>query len=431
MNLRTAAATLVLALVNGAAVASLAGDGPEAFTPGSLLVLSAPGGAVAAFDPGGQALPAPVTGLADPVDLAFAPDGTLFISDRGPDAVLVYDAGNHLLEMLGAGAGMVDVAGLAFGPAGHLFVASTGTDRVCAFDRDGVLVQQIGAASGLSAPWGLAFGADGRLYVASSASDRVLAFDPLGTLAGEIGAGSGLVEPHGLAFGPDGRLYVASHGSGRVLVFGADGGLAESWGEGGELVDPDALAFGPDGLLYVSSAGRDEVVVYAAGGLPVATLSDVTGAGGLAFAPSVFQASVKGTLQRPGEARRKVKEQALISVSPGLATVSVRLADPDGDLAATFGSDTLVLPGFWASGDPAGKQRAFAGEQVAPAASLGGLFGPRGLASIQVDAIGQASESPVGGVPGFQLKKLSGLVEQGAPEGVFRGRFQATKTTAP
>jgi len=433
MNLRTTAVTVVLALVNAAAVASLSSPVPEPFAPGTLLVLERGDGAVAAFDTEGLALPQPVTGLTDPVELAFAADGTLWITDRGPDAVLVRDAANQHLGSLGEEAGLQDVAGLAFGPAGHLYVASQGTDRIAVFDRAGTLLRLIGEGSGLLAPWGLAFGAEGRLYVASEGSDSVLVFDTAGTLLAEWGVDSGLSQPRGLAFGPEGRLHVASYGSDEVFVLDAQGEAEDVWGGPGQLDGPTSLAFGPDGRLHVSCADGGEVAILDADGEVVSLLAPLAAPSGLAFAPSVFSTQIKGTLQRPGESRLKVKASALISVSPGLGQVSVRLLDADGALAATFGSDSFTLPGFWASGDLHSKRRAFAGEQVAPAAALGGLFGVRGLSALHLDAFGKAEgtfdASP--DTPWFTLRRIAGRLDQAAPEGVFGGGFKSSKLLAP
>src|SRR5262245_56528110 len=136
MNTRLATAAAALAAFQIAVLAAEGGgEAPELFEAGTPVAAVANG--LVAWTPEGDALPQPLTGLSGAVDLCFAPDGLLFVSDEGADAVLRCDAGGALLGSLGAGTPLAEPAGLALGPGGSLYVASRGTDSVLVFDAEG------------------------------------------------------------------------------------------------------------------------------------------------------------------------------------------------------------------------------------------------------------------------------------------------------
>jgi streptogramin lyase len=416
MNTRTAAAVAALATLQAVAIASLDDLEPEPFQAGTLLV--AAGDAVTAFAPDGADLPQPVTGLQSAVDLCFAPDGALLVSDDVAEAVMRRDAAGTYLGSLAAGAALSDPAGLALGAGGELFVASRGTGTVVVFDAGGAFARDFGAGL-LDQPWGLAFDGAGRLHVASSGAGEVVVFDPSGAAVDVLGAGA-LDDPRGLAFGRDGRLYVACHAADEVAVFDAQGVPSGALDGDGQLAGPVGLAFGPDELLYVSQPGLARVAVLDADGALVATLQDASlgAAAGLAFAPQYASATLKGTLQRPGSPREKLKSKALLGLRPGALPVTLLPLDASDGLAELLG-EAGVFPGL--SLPAGGDARAFAGLQAGPAAAQ------RGFAALQLDLKLDAADAPTGAAPGWRVRKASGPLHVATPDGLIEADLKGGK----
>ena len=232
-------------------------------------------------------------GLVTPYEVAFGPDGHIYISGQGSDNVLRYNGSTlaFMDEFVASNSGGLSTAkGMAFGPDGHLYVASYDTNEVLRYDgSNGSFLGAFVTAGlgGLSGPGDLLFGPDGNLYVGGSLSHNVLRYDALtGALVDEFVAAwdGGLNRPLGMAFGPDGHLYIADAPNDRILQFdGSNGGYRSDFvfsGNGG-LNYATGVTFGPDGDLYVSSFDSDEVLRFdGASGLFRGTQVTV-GSGGL------------------------------------------------------------------------------------------------------------------------------------------------------
>jgi len=188
-----------------------------------------------------------------PNDLAFGPDGALYMTDSGvrvqdllecgqirPDyAMLPMDGRVYRIDIARREAVKLDSAlrfanGLAFGRDGDLYVAETLTGWVYRYAlADGGVagraefanVVQRGAPTGFQGPDGCKFGADGHLYVAVFGQGHVADVAPDGAVVRRIWTAGAL--PTNLAFGPGGdrRIYVTEDEYGAVEVFdvGVDG----------------------------------------------------------------------------------------------------------------------------------------------------------------------------------------------------------------
>jgi DNA-binding beta-propeller fold protein YncE len=188
-------------------------------------------------------------GLAHPFDVAFGPDGNLYVPSQdtsivgryhGPKASAgapgtpmdhppalrdyppdTFHPGTFVPSARHVPTGLEEVRHALFGPDGHLYVADRNANRVKRYDGvTGELLGELGDDR-LGKPVHLLFRDDATLLVGSREGDAVLALDPVSGRLGvliEPGAG-GLREPAGLAFGADGMLYVASRGSRQVLRF--------------------------------------------------------------------------------------------------------------------------------------------------------------------------------------------------------------------
>lgn len=224
-----------------------------------------------------------------PVGLSIAPDGRVFVPDTHYHRILVYDPdGNELQRFgrFGTGPGeFVYPTDIAFAPDGSLYVSEYGTnDRIQIFTPEGVPVRAFGRfgreEGAFARPQSIALSADrAELYVADTCNHRIAvhALDGthLRTLAG-AGTGPGrLSYPHGLELLPDGTLLVSEIGTDRVQRLDAlTGASLGVWGgsgfERGLLRTPWGVASDGETLLVLDS-GNARVQI---GPLPEARSSD-------------------------------------------------------------------------------------------------------------------------------------------------------------
>ncbi len=274
-------------------------DGPD----GDVYVSTLSGSAVYRYDAYGNPLPAPgqvgadfVTpgsgGLSAARDIAFGPDGFLYVASEGTSSVLRYDpvTGAPAGTFLASGAGGLEgVRGLLF-KNGYLYVTSAGTtttgagvNSVLRFDAttgapagvsgqpgDAVFISS--GSGGLANPSRIVFGPDGNAYIASTASSSNAVLRYGGTTGAFINAfvpsgSAGLDGPIGMVFRPDGYLYVVGWRSNSVLRYqasnGAFVGTVVPSGSGG-VSSPIDLLFDANGNLLVTSRSTDQVLRYGA-----------------------------------------------------------------------------------------------------------------------------------------------------------------------
>jgi len=181
-------------------------------------------------------------------DLAFAPDGDLYLTDSGvlldeiaPGGQLnpnyrnmTYDGRIYRVDVRTAAVevidrGMMFTNGIAFGPSGDLYVAETLTGIIYRYRcRDGKVA--------------------GRRELFGNVIER---FDP-----------KELKGPDGMKFGADGSLYVAVFGQGDITVLGKYGEVLQRIKTDGMC--PSNLAFGRRGQkqIYVTEVLSGSVQVY-------------------------------------------------------------------------------------------------------------------------------------------------------------------------
>jgi len=187
-------------------------------------------------------------------DLAFAPNGDLYVTDSGIliDTVapggelapnyrdLEYDGRVYRIDVRTTAVELVDrglefANGIAFGPDGNLYIAETLTGNIYRYAcRNGEVtgkrtlfgnvIEHFNPAE-LKGPDGMKFGRDGNLYVAVFGQGDVTVLGPRGELVRRIKTDGAC--PSNLAFAPDGRqrIYVTEVVTGTVQIFevGTDG----------------------------------------------------------------------------------------------------------------------------------------------------------------------------------------------------------------
>lgn len=260
-------------------------------------------------------------GLSFPSGIAVSPDGTIFVSSAGIGSILVYDGQTGSPVSIGGGpAGFFTTlssppaapAQLAFGPDGNLYVSEYFGTTVRVYDpATGARLDD--AVTGLTSASGLAFGPDGDLYVGDgfvmSEEDSARVVHVAGGVAttfGDTGAGV-LSSPTGLLFLPNGDLLVADVLGNYVARFDENGENFQPFAiippeipdplPEGVLVpsnNPSDIDFDQDGNLIVSVLGltyppdnRGALLRYELDGTPLAPLAEnLQPTGGIAWTPS-------------------------------------------------------------------------------------------------------------------------------------------------
>lgn len=184
-------------------------------------------------------------------DLAFAPNGDLYVTDSG----IILD------EIAPGGALRPDYRDLVYD--GRVYRIDVRTAQVEIVDR------------GLQFANGIAFGPDSALYVAETLTGNIYRYDYSdGRVAGQRQTFGNVIEhfnraelkgPDGMKFAADGSLYVAVFGQGDITVLGTRGEVRRRIKTGG--AHPTNLTFGRAGTqqVYVTEVETSSVQVFDVG----------------------------------------------------------------------------------------------------------------------------------------------------------------------
>ena len=184
-------------------------------------------------------------------DLAFAPNGDLYLTDSGVE----------LEEFAPGGALNPDWENIDYD--GRVYRVDVRSGEVETIDR------------GIRFTNGIAFGPDRNLYVAETLTGTIYRYGwnkgrPTGSkeVFGNVidpAAPPGIKGPDGMKFGADGSLYVAVFGQGDVTVLGNDGKFVRRLKVGG--IYPTNLVFGKAGekSIYVTEVETGSVRRLAVG----------------------------------------------------------------------------------------------------------------------------------------------------------------------
>jgi predicted membrane-bound mannosyltransferase/sugar lactone lactonase YvrE len=171
---------------------------------------------------------------------------------------------------------------LAFAPDGSLYVADTDNHRIQHLTRDGDPLETWGSFADVTQgqapggtfyqPWGIAVGTDGSVYVADTWNHRVQKFTSTGEFVkmwGYFGTAEqpdAFWGPRDIAVDSKGRVYVTDTGNKRVVVFDADGNFLTQFGsaglELGQFDEPVGLAIDNQGKVYVADTWNQRIQVF-------------------------------------------------------------------------------------------------------------------------------------------------------------------------
>ncbi len=238
-----------------------------------------------------------------PRSLAFAPDGTFYVTDSRNHRIVHLTAEGEVLESWGSFADGVAAPaeigafnepwGIAVGPDGSVYVSDTWNHRVQKFTADGQPVTawgQYGQADqqdGFWGPRGLAVDAEGNVYVADTGNKRIVVFDPDGAYLTEFGT-AGLDpgqfdEPVSVAVGEDGTVYVTDTWNQRLQTFvPSEDGISffpdRQWDVfgwyGQSLENKPFIAVNDEGHVFVTDPEQYRVIEFSPEGEVVRTWGD-------------------------------------------------------------------------------------------------------------------------------------------------------------
>lgn len=150
-----------------------------------------------------------------PTDIAFGPNGDLFVADGyGNSRVVKFSKDGRFLKewgKRGAGNGEFHTPhSIAVDKRGRVYVADRENYRIQVFTSDGEFVEQW---KNFGSPWGLALTADDRLFVADGYNNRILQMSLDGKVLGAFGSHGKTAGQfhycHQLAAAKDGSVYTA------------------------------------------------------------------------------------------------------------------------------------------------------------------------------------------------------------------------------
>ena len=170
--------------------------------------------AISKFDPNGKpSVFAEMPGWY-PTQLAFSPDGDLYVSE-GLGPIYRFDKNGHGTLF----ANLPNSGGMAFDQSGNLYVTSNNT--IVRFDTSGT--PTVVVSTGLAGPVGLAFDSRGNLFVSNSQTYTIVKITPGGVQSVFAGPSEGLYVPLGLAFDSDDFLYVVNYVGNSIVKLDPEG----------------------------------------------------------------------------------------------------------------------------------------------------------------------------------------------------------------
>ena len=214
--------------------------------------------------------------LARPQNGMVGPDGRIYVTDVGNQAVFVFDELAGKLSIWGSAdenSSFISPLGITTGALNEILVADAELGRIVRLDIDGNPLGSIGADI-LQRPTGVSIDDDtGNLYVVDTAAHDIKVFDKTGILINVIGQrGSSLGEfnaPTYLCVN-NGKLYVSDTLNARVQVLTTDGEALFSIGKRGLYIGnftrPKGITLDSDGNIYVVESYYDHILIFNAEG---------------------------------------------------------------------------------------------------------------------------------------------------------------------
>jgi DNA-binding beta-propeller fold protein YncE len=222
----------------------------------------------------------PLIETGKPTGLSIAPDGNLYVADTHYHRVIIFSPEGKMINEFGK-FGQEDgcfiyPTDVAFSPDGRIFVSEYGgNDRISVFTGQADFLYCFGApGSGqgqLARPSALCVDSERKcLYVADACNHRIAIYDFEGNLLEYIGsagrAPGKLRYPYDLALLTDGTLVVCEYGNNRLQLFGPDRKSLAVYGRAGrqtgQLAYPWGVAVDARRRAFIVDAGNNRIQVW-------------------------------------------------------------------------------------------------------------------------------------------------------------------------
>ncbi|MFN0012492.1 MAG: hypothetical protein ACKVS8_12710 [Phycisphaerales bacterium] len=258
-------AVLMLAAASAAGMAAATGANAQ-----DLLASNFSSSTITRFDLNTRQLKAthgPGSGLSAPLASRVGPDGRLYVTSEGSDAILRYNpnTGAFIDTFIAPGSGgLTQPTGLDWGPDGNLYVASFNGNKVLRYHAGTGAFLSTFVTAGLGslngADNGMIFGPDGNLYIPSYNNGRVLKYN--GTTGAFVSIFATVGLPRVILFRAN-DVLITSETVGVRRHNKTTGAFLSTFASSGVngLITAIGMAAGPDGSIYVSS-GNNRILKY-------------------------------------------------------------------------------------------------------------------------------------------------------------------------
>ena len=222
-------------------------------------------------------------GLYQPVDMALAENGTLYVVNRGTEvrsssirvSMMTFDE-----DFLGQFSEGGEEDGQAIWPVSialdshqNVYLADEWLNRISIFDKDGLFLDKWGvpgAGDGeINRPACIRFDNEDNMYLVDAYNNRIQVLTKEGNFLakwGEPGSGEGQFNlPWGMTIDSRGDVYVADWRNDRIQKFTAEGQYLAEFGttgdRAGEFNRPSGVAVDKYGDIYIADCWNDRVQV--------------------------------------------------------------------------------------------------------------------------------------------------------------------------
>lgn len=239
---------------------------------GRIFVADTGNGRIQAYDPNGEFLyqfgwsqENPL--LEMPVTVAWR-NGEVFVGDTLKNAILIFNESGRLLRTISAKELGIDLRPLAFAFDGDTLYVASAPGHVFVFGPDGRLINTIARPGGpegyLGYPNGVAI-LDGKIVVADSNNQRIQVFDKAGKVQ-TVKTDLNLGLPRGLVADRFGRLMVVDTFAHQVVALDKDLKVLFRFGQRGleekQFNFPNQAATDSAGRLYIADRENNRIAVY-------------------------------------------------------------------------------------------------------------------------------------------------------------------------